>query len=125
MEYIEQHQGSNRAILVSVSVQLLDDLDVEEFRLLAQSAGAEILEHITAQRIKPDPKLFIGSGKAEEIAELAKALEADLVIFDPKADREVSANFASKASNSPFIGDQLKGQVKYTICQGKLVYQAD
>ena len=50
---------------------------------------------------------------------------ADLVIFDPKADREVSANFASKASNSPFIGDQLKGQVKYTICQGKLVYQAD
>ena len=82
MEYIEQHQGSNRAILVSVSVQLLDDLDVEEFRLLAQSAGAEILEHITAQRIKPDPKLFIGSGKAEEIAELAKALEADLVIFD-------------------------------------------
>ena len=82
MEYIEQHQDSNRAILVSVSVQLLDDLDVEEFRLLAQSAGAEILEHITAQRIKPDPKLFIGSGKAEEIAELAKALEADLVIFD-------------------------------------------
>lgn len=82
VEYIEQHQDSNRAILVSVSVQLLDDLDVEEFRLLAQSAGAEILEHITAQRIKPDPKLFIGSGKAEEIAELAKTLEADLVIFD-------------------------------------------
>ncbi|SFS91305.1 GTP-binding protein HflX [Acinetobacter bohemicus] len=82
VEYIEQHQDSNRAILVSVSVQLLDDLDVEEFRLLAQSAGAEILEHITAQRIKPDPKLFIGSGKAEEIAELAQALEADLVIFD-------------------------------------------
>lgn len=82
VEYIEQHQDSNRAILVSVSVQLLDDLDVEEFRLLAQSAGAEILEHITAQRIKPDPKLFIGSGKAEEIAELAQALAADLVIFD-------------------------------------------
>ena len=50
---------------------------------------------------------------------------ADLVIFDPDADREVSAHFASKASNSPFIGDQLKGQVKYTICQGKVVYQAD
>ena len=82
MEYSEQRQGKERAILVSVSVQLLDDLDAEEFRLLAQSAGAEILEHITAQRIKPDPKLFIGSGKAEEIAELAKMIEADLVIFD-------------------------------------------
>ncbi|CAB1209935.1 ribosome rescue GTPase HflX [Acinetobacter bouvetii] len=82
MEYFERHQGGERAILVSVSVQLLDDLDGEEFGLLAKSAGAEILQHITAQRIKPDPKLFIGSGKAEEIAELVKALEAELVIFD-------------------------------------------
>ncbi|TCB52959.1 ribosome rescue GTPase HflX [Acinetobacter terrestris] len=82
MEYIERHQGGERALLVSVSVQILDDLDAEEFRLLAQSAGAEIVEHITAQRIKPDPKLFIGSGKAEEIAEQVKELEIDLVIFD-------------------------------------------
>ena len=81
MEYIERHQGGERALLVSVSVQILDDLDAEEFRLLAQSAGAEIVEHITAQRIKPDPKLFIGSGKAEEIAEQVKELEIDLVIF--------------------------------------------
>jgi len=82
VEYFERHQGGERAILVSVSVQMLDDLDAEEFRLLADSAGAEILQHITAQRIKPDPKLFIGSGKAEEIAELVKAEEVDLVVFD-------------------------------------------
>ena len=82
MEYFERHQGGERAILVSVLVQMLDDLDAEEFRLLADSAGAEILQHITAQRIKPDPKLFIGSGKAEEIAELVKAEEVDLVVFD-------------------------------------------
>ena len=43
MEYIERHQGGGRALLVSVSVQILDDLDAEEFRLLAQSAGAEIV----------------------------------------------------------------------------------
>ncbi|MGT2754035.1 dihydroorotase [Streptococcus ovis] len=48
---------------------------------------------------------------------------ADLVIFDMEADREVSDHFASKASNSPFIGDKLKGQVKYTICKGEIVYQ--
>jgi len=82
VEYFEQHQGGERTILVSVSVQLLDDLDAEEFRLLAESAGAEILDHINAQRIKPDPKLFIGSGKAEEIASLVQDLEANLVIFD-------------------------------------------
>ena len=82
MENFERHQGGERAILVSVSVQLLDDLDAEEFQLLAQSAGAEISEHLTVQRSRPDPKYFIGSGKVEEIAELARHLEAELVIFD-------------------------------------------
>ena len=82
MEFFERQQGGERAILVSVSVQLLDDLDAEEFRLLAQSAGAEILEHISVQRNKPDPKFFIGSGKVDEIAELVQQLEAELVIFD-------------------------------------------
>ena len=56
-------------------MQLLDDLDAEEFRLLAQSAGAEILEHISVQRNKPDPKFFIGSGKSCEIMELVQQLE--------------------------------------------------
>ena len=82
MEFFERQQSGERAILVSVSVQLLDDLDAEEFRLLAQSAGAEILEHISVQRNKPDPKFFIGSGKVDEIAELVQQLEAELVIFD-------------------------------------------
>jgi len=82
VEYFDRHQGGERAILVSVSVQLLDDLDAEEFSLLAKSAGAEILEHMHASRIKPDPKLFVGSGKAEELAELVKSLEAELAIFD-------------------------------------------
>jgi GTP-binding protein HflX len=82
VEFFERQQSGERAILVSVSVQLLDDLDAEEFRLLAQSAGAEILEHISVQRNKPDPKFFIGSGKVDEIAALVQQLEAELVIFD-------------------------------------------
>ena len=77
-----QVQQRERVILVSVAVNMLDDLDVEEFRLLAQSAGATILEHLTVQRNKPDPKFFVGSGKAEEIAQLVESLEAELVIFD-------------------------------------------
>ena len=82
MNHLNKQHSGDRVILVSVAVQMLDDLDAEEFHLLAQSAGAEILQHIHASRIKPDAKLFIGSGKAEEIAEEVHALEADLVIFD-------------------------------------------
>lgn len=75
-------QGSERIILVSVSVNMLEDLDAQEFALLAKSAGAHILAHLYAQRVKPDAKYFVGSGKAEEIAEMAQTLEAELIIFD-------------------------------------------
>lgn len=55
---------------------------------------------------------------------LAEEGPADITIFDPKADRLVSDHFASKAANSPFVGEELKGQVKYTICDGEVVFQA-
>ncbi|HET4022017.1 TPA: amidohydrolase family protein, partial [Streptococcus pneumoniae] len=55
---------------------------------------------------------------------LAENGPADITIFDAKADRLVDSHFASKAANSPFIGETLKGQVKYTICKGQIVYQA-
>ena len=54
---------------------------------------------------------------------LAEEGPADITIFDPKADRLVSEHFASKAANSPFVGEELKGQVKYTICDGEIVFQ--
>ena len=60
-----------------------------------------------------------------EAGYLAENGPADITIFDDKADRIVDTHFASKAANSPFIGEELKGQVKYTICKGQIVYQAD
>ena len=48
---------------------------------------------------------------------------ADLTIFDPEADRLVTDHFASKAGNSPFVGEKLKGQVKFTICDGEVVFE--
>lgn len=48
---------------------------------------------------------------------------ADLVIFGEKELWKVE-HFASKASNSPFIGWELPGKVHYTICAGKIVYEA-
>ena len=58
-----------------------------------------------------------------EAGYLAENGPADITIFDDKADRTVGPNFVSKSANSPFIGETLKGQVKYTICKGQIVYQ--
>ncbi len=48
---------------------------------------------------------------------------ADLVIFDENEEWIVPEKFASKANNTPFIGEKLYGKVKYTICNGKIVYR--
>lgn len=49
---------------------------------------------------------------------------ADLVLFDPE-EEWIVGEFASKSSNSPFIGERLFGKVKYTICNGQIVYQEE
>lgn len=55
---------------------------------------------------------------------VTKGATADLVIFGEKETWTVrKEDFASKASNSPFIGWELPGKVHYTICSGKIVYQ--
>ena len=47
---------------------------------------------------------------------------ADLVLFDPN-EKWIPETYASKSSNSPFTGWELYGKVKYTICDGKIVYK--
>ncbi|MDO4170154.1 MAG: dihydroorotase [Lachnospiraceae bacterium] len=47
---------------------------------------------------------------------------ADLVIFN--ADEQFTVDkFYSKSSNSPFVGENLYGKIKYTICDGKVVFE--
>ena len=54
----------------------------EEFAELVKSAGAEVLGTISARVDDPNPRYYIGSGKANEVAEAARALEVDLVLVD-------------------------------------------
>lgn len=54
---------------------------------------------------------------------LKEGANADIVIFDDKEEYTVPGTFASKSVNSPFIGTKLKGKIKYTICDGKIVYE--
>ncbi|GBG97322.1 dihydroorotase [Lactococcus termiticola] len=54
---------------------------------------------------------------------LAEGGPADMLLFDPEAETAVPENFDSKASNSPFVGQLLKGSVKMTIADGEIVYR--
>ncbi len=55
---------------------------LEELEVLATSAGAAVIDRIVQSRPTQDAATLIGSGKLEEIAALAEASEADVVLFD-------------------------------------------
>ena len=58
------------------------DAGLEELALLAASAGDIAVARVTAKRRAPDPALFVGSGKADEIKALVAETDAHGVIFD-------------------------------------------
>ena len=79
----ERPQSGEKAILVHLGLNgapAQEELD--EFSDLARSAGAEPLALISTQRKVPDSRLFLGSGKAEEVRDQVRAHHAELVIFD-------------------------------------------
>jgi GTP-binding protein HflX len=94
----ERPQAGETAVLVHVSRQGAADPDeLQEFRELATSAGAQIAELVTGVRRTPDPRYFVGKGKAEEVHALVESLQAELVIFDhalsPSQERNLEALF--------------------------------
>ena len=60
----------------------VDPNDTLEFRALAASAGVLGAALVLASRARPDPKYFVGSGKAEEIRASADEHNADVVLVD-------------------------------------------
>jgi GTP-binding protein HflX len=83
LQLFERPRGGERAILVGVGIgHPVDPYDTSEFRALAASAGAEGVGLVLATRPRPDPKYFVGSGKAEEIRACAEEHAADLVLVD-------------------------------------------
>lgn len=73
-----------RAVLVGVDFgnDAGFDAELEELALLAASAGDLAVARVTARRRSPDPALFVGSGKADEIKALVAETGAHGVIFD-------------------------------------------
>ena len=74
---------TERAIVVHIGIgRTWSEEAVQEFRELALASGANVVGEIVGSRMKPDPKFFVGTGKAEEIREYLEAREADLVLVD-------------------------------------------
>lgn len=79
----ERPRGGERAVLVGVGIgHPVDPSDTAEFSALAASAGTLAVGVVLATRARPDPKYFVGSGKAEEIRACADEHDADVVLMD-------------------------------------------
>jgi len=79
----ERPERGERAILVRIGLgQAPDPDELAEFDALARSAGAIPVETITGSRRIPEPRYFVGSGKAEEIRDRAEAVKAEIVLVD-------------------------------------------
>ena len=97
----ERPKSGERAVLVRLAVgEAQDPGALEEFRELAGSAGALPVAVITGSRRTPDPRLFVGEGKAEEIRQALGDTAAELVIFDhalsPSQERNLEKLFACR-----------------------------
>ncbi len=80
-EPIPRKEGA--VVLVGVDFGLPHfDSELEELGLLAQTAGLEPVARLVCKRKAPDAALFVGSGKADEIRELAELHRASEVVFD-------------------------------------------
>lgn len=85
----------------------------------AQQGKHSLVDAIAKVTINPARILKIDAGH------LSIGAEADICIFDPAAEWKVVASaLKSQGKNTPFLGMTMQGKVRYTLVQGKIVYQA-
>jgi len=90
----DRYEAGEQAVLVHIDFPKEGDReDLHELELLVSSAGVSSLAVVQGSRQAPHPKLFVGTGKAEEIAEIVKIHNADVVIFNhqlsPSQERNI------------------------------------
>ncbi len=79
----ERPKSGERAVLVHLELSQEEEREeLSEFQELAVSAGAVPVAIVTGSRRTPDPKYFVGSGKAEEIQAAVQSYAAELVLVD-------------------------------------------
>jgi GTP-binding protein HflX len=79
----ERPRSGERAVLVRLGLGAqVDPEDLQEFTQLALSAGAQPVATITGRRERPDPRFFMGSGKADEVRDVAAGESAEVILVD-------------------------------------------
>ena len=95
--FFDRPDFGERALLVHLKLNSeTEPEDVGEFEELVRSAGGDIVDLVRGSRTSPHAKFFIGTGKLEEIAEIAKRESAQLIIFNhnlsPSQERNLEAH---------------------------------
>ena len=100
-------KSKEKALLIGVIHGELDEQIVEdhldELRLLAITAGAEVVGNITQKLSRINPSFFIGTGKAEQIISQAKELGVSLIIFNDELSPAQLKNFINLAKDVKVI----------------------
>ncbi|WP_165676851.1 ribosome rescue GTPase HflX [Metapseudomonas otitidis] len=96
--FFERPGGGERAVLVHLEGHDPESReDPQEFQELARSAGADTVAFVSVSRHQPTAKYLIGSGKVEELHDLVKTEQAELVIFNhtltPSQERNLERAF--------------------------------
>jgi GTP-binding protein HflX len=80
---LDRPRSGERALLLHIGLHrpCFDD-ETQEFRALAESAGARVVGEIQARRDRPDPKYFVGSGKVDELAARVRETDAELILVN-------------------------------------------
>jgi GTP-binding protein HflX len=94
--FFERPDSGEGAILVHIDFpEGAEKEDPREFEELVKSAGLDTLALITGTRTTPDPRIYIGKGKLEEVREAIEFYEAELVLFNhalsPSQQRNLEA----------------------------------
>ncbi|MEG0071645.1 MAG: GTPase HflX [Raoultibacter sp.] len=108
-KHFETEEPCERAILVGIDrgncVWPLAE-SLAELERLADTAGVQVVGSTSQKLNSPNPRTFIGSGKAEEVAGLCRSLAADVVIFDDELTPSQQANLEKIVSSDVKVIDR-------------------
>lgn len=95
LEVKELQEAKERAILVGIeqpNARVSAEASLDELARLVDTVGADVVGRTVQRLDSPNPRTFVGSGKAEEIAQMCRAEAADLVVFDDELSPSQQAN---------------------------------